>query len=48
MPPQLAAGSLTAFSRTGRTKPDQSGRSGHPVDPDLQLRTVPHWPDLWH
>lgn len=45
MRPQQVAESLTALSRTGRTIPDQAGMSGHPVDPDLRLRTLPDWPD---
>jgi hypothetical protein len=33
---------LTVLSRTDRTTPDQGGRSGHPVDPDLQIRIPAH------
>src|SRR2546421_31172 len=39
---------LTAFSQTDRTAPDQSGRSGHPMDPELRLRILAHSPDAWH
>ena len=39
---------LTAVSRTGWTAPDQGGRSGHRADPDLRIRTLPHWLDRLH
>jgi hypothetical protein len=38
--------SLTAFSQAGWTTPDQGGQSGHPVDLDLRLRILVHWPDM--
>jgi hypothetical protein len=37
---------LSHFSQTDRTAPDQGGRSGRIADRDLQLRILPHWPDM--
>jgi hypothetical protein len=37
--------SLTTFSRTGRTTPDTGANAGQPVDHDLRIRTMAHWPD---
>ena len=40
--------SLTLFSQTDRTTPDQSGWSGHPADADLPIWILAHWSDTWH
>ncbi len=40
--------SLTAFSRTDRTRPDSGGQPGNLPDPDLRIRTLAHWPDRPH
>src|SRR5258708_7202624 len=40
--------SLTAFSRIEQTAATPDGQAGHPVDPDLRLRILAHWPHTMH
>lgn len=42
VPQRKMSPSLTSFSHIGRTAPDSGVQAGHPVDPDLPLRTVQH------